>query len=208
MTISLDNAGKRYNKQWIFRKLQATIESGTGFAILGANGSGKSTLLKTISGWIVPSEGRVEYRTPENIVLPAEQIPGYISIAAPYLELIEEFTFRELVAFQAALKPHLKDITSDDVIGISGLELSADKPLRYFSSGMKQRARLSLALLSDTRVVLLDEPCSNLDAQATAWYKELIDRFCAGRTIIVCSNHQEAEYDFCRNQIRMEDYKN
>jgi ABC-type multidrug transport system ATPase subunit len=207
MTISLENVGKRFNRQWIFRSLHTTIATGSGFAILGANGSGKSTLLKTISGWIMPSEGRVEYLTPEGKILPMEHIPQYLSMAAPYLELIEEFTFRELIHFQAALKPHLKGITSRDVIEISGLALSVDKPLRHFSSGMKQRARLCLALLTDTPLVLLDEPCSNLDAQATAWYRELIDRFGGGRTIIVCSNHQETEYDFCREQIRMEDYK-
>jgi ABC-type multidrug transport system ATPase subunit len=101
----------------------------------------------------------------------------------------------------------LKDLTTNDVIGLTGLSHAADKFVKQFSSGMKQRLKLSLAILSDTPLLLLDEPVSNLDKAAIQWYKEMIARYTAERTVIVCSNNIEEEHFFCTRQINISDFK-
>ena len=129
-----------------------------------------------------------------------------VSFAAPYLELIEEYTLNELLRFHFALRKPLDGLDVSDILDISGLDHAKDKYIRHYSSGMKQRLRLSLALLTDSRLLLLDEPLSNLDAGAADWYRALIDQYGAERTILVGSNHQQAEYDFCAQHLNIEDF--
>ena len=104
LKINLVNTGKRFNREWIFRKLNCVFETGSSFAITGNNGSGKSTLLQIISGAILHSEGEVIYTQNENIV-PEEKIHSHFSLAAPYLELIEEMTALELLKFHQSFIP-------------------------------------------------------------------------------------------------------
>ncbi len=72
---------------------------------------------------------------------------------------------------------------------------------------MKQRLKLTLAILSDTPLLLLDEPTSNLDAEAVAWYRDLLGKHVEGRTLVVASNRQAAEHDFCTAQVEVGNYK-
>lgn len=203
MQIILDGIGKKFGRQWVFRRLDLKISAGERLAILGANGSGKSTLMKIISGWLNPSEGSITYYIENQVLSEPSQLYSYISIASPYLELIEEFTLAELVHFHFLLKKSLYNLTENEIIRISGLEGAKNKLIRHFSSGMKQRLKLTLALISDTPFVLLDEPCSNLDATATEWYQKLISTYGHQRTLIVCSNHQPYEYDFCTEILQL-----
>src|SRR5690606_8438251 len=152
------------------------FEQGNSYAILGANGSGKSTLLQVISGSLSPSEGNIIYRNQEQPVDP-EQIFQQLSLAAPYLEFIVELTLTELISFHFKFKPFLAGYDAVKIIELLGFEKSKNKLLKYFSSGMKQRVKLALAFCSDTPVLLLDEPTSNLDTEGIAWYHTLISRF-------------------------------
>jgi len=204
--IILDKAGKQYNEDWIFCDLRHTFTTGNSTVILGSNGSGKSTLLQVISSAIMPTAGKVTYRMNGNQVLP-EHAFRLMAIAAPYIELIEEFTLSEMISFHRRLKPLVRNMTSPDLIRLCELEHSADKPLKYFSSGMKQRLKLALAIMSNTPVLLLDEPVSNLDKAAISWYQELIEKNSRDRLIIVSSNSVAEEFGFCSHQIRLEDYK-
>lgn len=206
MPITLSNIGKRYNREWIFRGVDATFDELEPTVILGSNGSGKSTLLQVISGAYLHSEGSVAY-TLRGQTVDAEKVYRHISIATPYLELMEEFTLAETVHFHARFKQWRDGLKEKDVIAASGLEHAKDKALKNYSSGMKQRVRLLLALLSDTSILLLDEPCSNLDANATRWYQELAEQHRQGRITIVCSNRQEQEYPFCKRELLVENFK-
>ena len=209
MTISLTNTGKRFNRDWIFRHLNYRFVSGTSYAITGSNGSGKSTLLQVIAGAISPNQGKVEYYpagTQEAKAASQENIFQYISIAAPYLELIEEMTLEEFLQFHSRFKPFLPSLSIQQIISTAGLSGAASKQIRYFSSGMKQRVKLAQSFFSDTPVLLLDEPCTNLDADGFALYQELIAEYCNGRLVIISSN-DPAEYSFCKEVIRIGDYK-
>ncbi len=209
--IKLNNIGKRYNSEWIFRKIDYEFTSENNYVILGANGSGKSTLLQVIAGNLIPSEGDTIYdlrmKNEEKKIVPQENIYKHLSFASPYLELFEEFTLTESIEFQTKFKPYFKGLTTKEIIALTQLEKAQDKQLRYYSSGMKQRVRLALAILSDTPLLLLDEPTSNLDKKTIDWYQKLVNNYSNDRLIIVASNQQEYEYSFCSKVLNIEEYK-
>jgi ABC-type multidrug transport system ATPase subunit len=205
LTISLDNIGRRFNREWIFRGVNYILEKNSSYAILGPNGSGKSTLLQILTGSLTPSAGRIIFSVDDKPI-DIETIYQYLSYAAPYQELIEEFTLDEMVAFHFQFKQYRTGLDKNAVIDLLGLEGSRHKALRYFSSGMKQRTKLALAFCSDTPMLMLDEPTSNLDTQGVEWYLKLASQFTAGRLTIICSN-QEHEYGFCDHKINISDYK-
>ncbi|HOY49577.1 MAG TPA: ATP-binding cassette domain-containing protein [Flavobacteriales bacterium] len=205
MEITLNEVGKRYNFNWIFNGLSWHIASGDRCVFLGANGSGKSTLLQIVAGSILSSAGKIQWRINEQEIEP-EHVYQYVSIAAPYLELIEEFTLTELIHFHFSVKKSINNLSESEILQKSGLTHAADRRISYFSSGMKQRVRLILAILSDTPLLLLDEPLSNLDSRASEWYRALLEEFGGSRTILVSSNHQEPEYFFCNRRLLIEDF--
>jgi ABC-type multidrug transport system ATPase subunit len=205
MTINLENTGRRFNREWIFRNLNVQFQAGEKYAILGPNGSGKSTLLSVILGSMAPSEGKVSYHLPEQPIS-AEDIYRHVSFAAPYLDLIEEFTLQETIDFHFQFKRFYAGLDRESLLELLGLRKSQDKALKYFSSGMKQRTKLALACCSDSDLLLLDEPTSNLDREGLAWYHRLILEFAANKLTIIGSN-QEEEYSFCNHFIRITDYK-
>jgi ABC-type multidrug transport system ATPase subunit len=204
MTICLSNASKRFNRDWIFKNLSYTFNSGTAYVITGPNGSGKSTLLQAISGASLLNDGTITYSLDKKVE--DEEVYKQVSICAPYLELIEEMTALEFLDFHCAFKPFLPGIDSEKAIEIIGLQKSRNKQIRYFSSGMKQRIKLAQCILADTAIVLLDEPCTNLDVDGIALYHSLIATYCKERLVIVSSN-DETEYRFCTERIHISDYK-
>jgi len=201
MQISLQQASKRFNKEWIFRNLDYTFELGQHYALIGNNGSGKSTLLQIIAGYSSLTKGTIHWSDNDHTTIFQQ-----ISFAAPYLELVEEFTTMEQFDFHATFKTLQPSISVNDIIERIGLKNSAHKQIRYFSSGMKQRLKLALAILSDTPLLLLDEPCSNLDKEGYTLYAELIQQFAQHKLIIVGSNDPQ-EYAFCNQQVNLMDYK-
>jgi ABC-type multidrug transport system ATPase subunit len=205
MQISLSEAGKRFNRDWIFRKISYDFSSGNSYAITGPNGSGKSTLLQVIAGAMVTSEGQVSYKI-SGKKMDGEQVYKLLSIAAPYQELIEEMTLTEFLSFHGKFKPLLAGFTVARAIGEVNLSSAAKRQIRYFSSGMKQRAKLAQAFFSDVPCLLLDEPCTNLDVEGIALYHRLVEQYTRDRLVIVSSNDVQ-EYGFCTEEIRMEGYK-
>jgi ABC-type multidrug transport system ATPase subunit len=204
--IILTVIGKKYNTEWIFRELSYSFEKDHAYAILGRNGSGKSTLLQVIAGNINPSSGKVNY-SKGGQEIPVEKIFQYLTIVAPYQELIEEFTLREMLDFHFFFKSLVPGYSIPGIIDRIGFKDPGRKSIRFFSSGMKQRVKLVLALFSDVSVVLLDEPAMNLDKAGTEWYLQLVSEMAKNRIIFVCSNLQQQETVFCKEKLFIEDYK-
>ncbi len=213
MTICLSDAGKRFNRDWIFRHFNYSFESGKSYAITGPNGSGKSTLLQALSGGMYINEGSIEFRVgsqesgdSNSATISTEKIYQHVSVAAPYLEVVEEMTLREFLEFHHGFKPFLSGVTTDSIITAIGLEKAVNKQIRFYSSGMKQRVKLAQCIFSDTAIVLLDEPCTNLDKAGIELYHSLISSYCKNRLVVVSSN-DEVEYKFCGERVNMGDYK-
>jgi ABC-type multidrug transport system ATPase subunit len=198
-------AGRRYNHDWIFRKADLTFHSGNAYALTGPNGSGKSTMLGVIGGLLQASEGKVLHHIGEKTVA-HENLYRHIALAAPYLDVIEEFTVTEFLEFHRKFKPLRAQHTPASIIERVGLGSAAHKQIRYYSSGMKQRVKLAQAFFSDTPVLLLDEPTSNLDATGCRLYMDLIAEETENRLVIVCSNDPQ-EYEFCDSVLSVMDYK-
>lgn len=204
MQIELQNISKRYGFEWIFKHVNATLTINQPCAIVGPNGSGKSTLLKVISGGLVPTAGKV-ITTLNQKSIDEQQAAKYISFAAPYIALIEDYTLSELYKFHASFKEmHTQNV--EEFLQLSQLEKHKDKYIKNYSSGMKQRLKLSFAILTVSNALLLDEPTSNFDAKAIDWYHQLIANYQKDRMLIIGSN-QSYEYDFCKTQVNIMDYK-
>jgi ABC-type multidrug transport system ATPase subunit len=203
MHIKLTNTGKRFNREWIFRHFDYEFLFGKKYAITGSNGSGKSTLLQVISGAISHNEGEIEMTLNGNRVV-EENCFQYLSIAAPYLELIEEMTATEFLNFHASLKPLTH--STESILTVINLEKAAQKQIRYYSSGMKQRLKLAQAFFCTTPLLLLDEPTTNLDAEGISLYHQLIAEHTHQKMVIISSNDPQ-EYSFCDEVIAIANYK-
>lgn len=204
MKISLDHISKRFQRHWIFKDVNLEFTSPDTYALLGHNGSGKSTLLRILSGMQSPSKGKVLYADSGSIK--QEDIYEYVSFCAPAQEIVEEFTLKEFLNFHFTFKQRLNNISIDDIIELTGLDVAEDKPISNYSSGMKQRVKLAQAIFSATPVLLLDEPCTNLDEAGVDQYHSWIKKYTDGRLVIVASNDVR-EYSFCNHLIKMSDYK-
>ncbi|MDW7693640.1 ATP-binding cassette domain-containing protein [Flammeovirgaceae bacterium SG7u.111] len=203
MNILLEDIGKRFNKNWIFRHIGIEFESGQVYAITGNNGSGKTTLLKVISGISQSSEGKLSY-SKNNTAIEAEAVFKYLTFVGPYTELIEEFSLVEIIDFYAKLKP--LTIEKGLLIDRLGFDSVKNRYIKNYSSGMKQKVKLGLALFTQSDLLLLDEPTSNFDESNTNWYLEMMDQQ-KNKTIIIGSN-QTYEYGFCNEVINLNNFKN
>jgi len=205
MKINLTNLGKRFNRDWIFRNLDYQFETPKQYAITGPNGSGKSTLLQIIAGSSIYNEGKIYYLENGQSII-SEKVFKEISFAAPYLDVIEEMTLTEFFTFHEKMKGWLSSMNSNEIIMVSSLKNAAHKQIRYFSSGMKQRVKLAQAIFSDTSVVLLDEPITNLDEEGVSLYHNLVEKYCQSRLLIISSNDKK-EYSFCDQIIDIRNFK-
>ncbi len=204
MTLTAENLCKRFNREWIFRNFNYTLQPGK-YAITGPNGSGKSTLLQVLWGQLPSSSGAIRYQEEADMV-PAEEIYKYLTIAAPYVDLIEELTLYELLRFHFSFKRVRGGKSLEELVNIFELAHARNKQVGHFSSGMKQRLKLGLALFSDVKLVFLDEPTTNLDKPAIAWYWKSFEQIPPETTVFVGSNH-ESEFPAAATIISLSDYK-
>lgn len=206
MNITLHNVGKRFQRHTVFKGIDYSFKSPGAYALLGSNGSGKSTLLRILAGMQSPSSGSVAFTNERGGNIDAGKVFQSVSFCAPGQELVEEFTLREFLGFHFSFKRPLSGHSVDELIAIAGLQSAADRPIYDYSSGMKQRVKLLQAIFSDAPVLLLDEPCANLDETGVGQYREWMESYTAERMVIVASNDPR-EYYFCKEQLRVEDYR-
>jgi len=206
MQLILEDLTKKYPKNKLFENLNHTFETNNAYAITGDNGSGKSTLIKIIAGVIAPSKGTVKF-TEDGVAIEKEDIHHLLGIAAPYLNLIEEFTLREHLDFHSKFKAPLNGSNIMAEIEDGNLLHSLDKPIAEFSSGMQQRLKLILCCCFEAKVLLLDEPTSHLDIKGVAWYKNLLKRTTNHRITLVASNDPLEYDDFAKKIINIENRK-
>ncbi|MGE0587646.1 MAG: ATP-binding cassette domain-containing protein [Cyclobacteriaceae bacterium] len=206
MNIVTENLGKRFNREWIFKQLNYTFEQGVYYAITGPNGSGKSTLMQVLWGQVPQSQGQLNYTSSSNITIPIDECHQHLSIATPYMELIEEFTLEEMVRFHFKFKEVLNGESTDEIISRMALDHARKKQVSNFSSGMKQRLKLGLAFFSKTTALFLDEPTSNLDKKAIDWYQVNLRGVARERLVLIASN-VDYEYPEEAKKLDLLDYK-
>jgi ABC-type multidrug transport system ATPase subunit len=205
LKIELESVSKRFKREWILKNISLNFEEGQTFAVSGPNGSGKSTFLRILAGYLTPSKGRIRFSR-DGKKTDLSEVYQYLSYAAPYIDLIGELTLYEMIRFHQQFKTFQEDLSPKEVIDLLDMKRSRNKPVKNFSSGMKQRLKLALNICTDTPLLLLDEPTSNLDQQGVDWYLSLIDRFQQNRLIVVASN-VPADFQFCKHLINILEYK-
>jgi ABC-type multidrug transport system ATPase subunit len=205
MKILAEKLEKKFRKECIFSNFSYEFENGKAYAITGPNGSGKSSLLKILSFYSLPTKGSLSLIDSENTIIATDKTYQSITFAAPYMQLIEEFTLLELLEFAGKTNLIEASITENFFENYIELKPGRDKLINQYSSGMRQKIKLGLAMLSNRPILLLDEPCTNLDRQAKDWFfKKLQSQ--QEKMIIIASNEKE-EIDFCQSQISIVDYK-
>jgi ABC-type multidrug transport system ATPase subunit len=192
MRIKVENLSKRFNREWIFKNLTKDFNPGETYAIIGPNGSGKSTLLQVLWGQMQPTSGTIQFSNNEEVVL-ADEVFNYITIATPYMDLIDEFTLDEMIRFHFKFKKTHQNIPINTIPELLELNNSRDKLIYNFSSGMRQRLKLGLAFFSDSKILYLDEPTTNLDTKSIEWYWKHLENVMKQRMVIIASN-QTHEY--------------
>lgn len=205
LTIAVDDLSKRFNREWIFRHVNLRFFPGHTYAITGPNGSGKSTFLQVLWGQVPQTSGTLIYKK-GNDSIPTEDSFRHLSIAAPYMDLIEEFTLLEMLTFHFKLKKIRPGCSVKELVEMMYLEKAAGKQLINFSSGMKQRLKLGLALYTQADVYFLDEPGTNLDRTAFKWFSTQLDLVPKHCMIFVASNNPE-EYPETSEIINIMDFK-
>jgi len=205
MQLKCTNLGKRYNRHWVFRNFNAGFELGEITAITGNNGSGKSTLLKILAGYERFSEGTYQVQL-NGKIQDENELYKSVALCTPYQSLYEDFTLQEHYDLHRSLKKmRVNDFeTFADQIALDNI---VRKPLKQYSSGMKQRVKLALAILSDTPLLFLDEPVSNLDARSVKWFQDLLKINTNKRIVFVASNQNPDEIFLSNRSINIQDLK-
>ncbi len=189
--ISIQGLSRSFGTVKAVDNLSFNVEAGEVFALLGPNGAGKTTTIKMILGMLRPDEGRLVFDgkpiTPDNNNHKARI--GYVPESCA---LYDNLSGREYLAFMGNLH-HLPSNEVNQKIGLllEAVELddSADKLIREYSKGMKQKILMISALIHDPDLIVLDEPFSGLDANAVLVFKELIyEQARLGKAIVFCSH--------------------
>lgn len=204
MMILLNQIGKRFSGNWIFKGVNFTFERPGIYGILGHNGSGKSTLMRIIGGMQNATVGKCIYRIDGKEILP-EKIFSHIAYCAPGMEIIEEMTLKEFLQFHFSFKPLIAGQSVSNIIKLLNFEKVEHRLIHEYSSGMKQRVKLVQAFFADTPVLLLDEPCSNLDEVGVQLYQQLLSEYSRQRLILIASN-DEREYVGAKQFLMVKDY--
>ncbi|QNR25331.1 ABC transporter ATP-binding protein [Croceimicrobium hydrocarbonivorans] len=206
MKLEYRKAGRRFPGQIVFQNLDLEIEAGSHWAILGANGSGKSTFLKTAFGALSLSEGSLQHSI-DGQTVDMQSAALNIAYAAPYFELIEELTVLEFLKTAQGFRTFKNQLGPQDIVQKAMLEEAAKRKIRFLSSGMKQRLKLCLALFSEAKLIILDEPTSNLDRAGVQWFRDLLENEIEDRSLLIGTNYNEDEGFLCDQHLRVTDYQ-
>jgi len=182
--ITVTNVIKQFGRFAALRGVTAEFAAGRFHAILGDNGAGKTTLLRALAGLAHPTRGEISVfgKTPRE----ACRDLGYMAHTSL---LYDEMSGRENLMYFGGLYGISGTSRCEAVIGSVGLDPSLTRPVGQYSQGMRQRMSLARAILHDPKVLLLDEPFSNVDAHSAREMVGLLKSMRdAGRTIFVVTH--------------------
>lgn len=189
--IEFTDVVKRYGTAAVVDGFRATIPEGKVTGLLGHNGAGKTTLIKLVLGLIHPTAGTISVL---GRAAGSREVRARIGYLPENVAFYGNLTGREVLDYFARLK-QVRCVEGGALLVRVGLEAAADRTVRTYSKGMRQRLGLAQALLGSPELLLMDEPTTGLDPMATRQFFELIGELKAqGRTVVI-SSHLLAELE-------------
>jgi heme ABC exporter ATP-binding subunit CcmA len=183
--IAVTNLVKQFGRFAALRGVSASFEAGRLYGILGDNGAGKTTLLRILAGLVPPTRGEISILGKKN---PRELCREFGYMAHPSL-LYDEMTGMENLRYFARLYGLEDEARCAQVIAAVGLDPALQRPVGQYSQGMRQRMSLARALLNDPKILLLDEPFSNVDIRSAREMVKLLGGMRdQGKTIFVVTH--------------------
>lgn len=176
--------------------------SGKIFGISGANGSGKSTLLKLMAGLVLPEEGSVYFSTDSENVEKSD-ISNSCGLVSPHLNLYSEFSALENLSFLSKLKGLHKSSAMNSAKLLNTASYM-HKPISKLSSGQYQRVKLAAAILSEPKILLLDEPFSNLDNEGVELVQNIINGYSNKDNMVIIASNNNAELESACDILHLE----
>jgi len=186
-SIVVSHLTKDYGRIRAVDDLSFSAEPGTVTGFLGPNGAGKTTTLRCLLGLIRPTKGTATIggRRYADLARPLQTVGAALEASSFHPGRTARNHLRVLCAAAG-----LPDGRADEVLGLTGMQESADRRVGGFSTGMRQRLGLATALLGDPAVLVLDEPATGLDPAGITWLRQLLRYFAAdlGKTVLVSSH--------------------
>lgn len=205
-SVEIKNLVKFFGRRLIFDDINFLFESGNIYGISGPNGSGKSTLVKIIANLISPTKGKVLHKVGDKLI-EEEQLHNYLGFVSPYLFLYDEFTAEEnLIHFSNIRGKKFQRDKAQHLLNEINLFERRNDLVRGYSSGMKQRLKFIFALMHNPKVLIFDEPTSNLDDAGKNKVYELISNEAQNNLVIVASN-EKTDLSLCKEIIELEKFK-
>ncbi len=201
MNFRLQASGlkKVFNRRTVFQNVSFSIQSRQTLLVTGRNGSGKSTLAKIISDVLSPTEGFIRLMDEERDHAGVRS--SSIGLVSPYLQLYDEFSAEENLWYALAIRGRKPDIPYlRSLLKRVSLLHRKDDIVRTFSSGMKQRLKYAFALAHSPRILILDEPTSNLDAEGIGMAKDIM-RECRENGILIVATNDLTDVDHFDIQV-------
>ena len=201
MNLSVDRLSKQYKNKIAVDRISFNLTDGV-TGLLGANGAGKTTLMRMMSGILNPTSGSV---TADGIPVQTEEYRALLGYLPQDFGYYPEFTAREFVQYIAALKGIEKKKAkkkTEELLETVGLSDVANKKIKTFSGGMKQRVGIAQALVNNPKILILDEPTVGLDPKERVRFRNLIAEI--GKTsIVLFSTHIVSDIEHIAGNLLM-----
>ena len=199
MKLAVDRITKQYKNKIAVDRISFSLSEGV-TGLFGANGAGKTTLLRMMAGILEPTGGEI---TADEIPVQTENYRALLGYLPQDFGYYPEFTARDFVRYVAALKGIEKKKAwkkTDELLELVGLSEVANKKIRTFSGGMKQRVGIAQALLGHPDILVLDEPTAGLDPEERIRFRGIISGL-SRQKIVLLSTHIVSDLEAAANEI-------
>ena len=201
MILTVDNITKQYKNKTAVDRISFNLSVGV-TGLLGANGAGKTTLMRMMAGILTPTSGEISIDGTNVQTEEFRSILGYLPQDFGYYP---EFSGREFLMYFCALKGLDKKAAkarTSELLEIVGLEDVADKKIRKYSGGMKQRVGIAQAIINRPEVLILDEPTAGLDPKERVRFRDLIGEL-GKESIVLLSTHIVSDIEHVADRLIM-----
>lgn len=200
MQLVLEHITKSYQGRLLFQNLNFSFALGEKVAVIGKNGSGKTTLLKIAMGYVKPDTGVVFWQTEG-----AQKIPVQFrdfSFAGIQQQLFDDLTVLDSIHFHFKFRTALHDTYLESIQSVFPKQLLSKK-VNQLSAGWLNRLKLLLAILTKSKVLILDEPFSNMDTEGIDQLTEIIRQHSKNRLLLIAGNRED-ELALCERKIEFD----